>query len=79
GDFYRADVSEADVVFVYATSRELRRLQSRLESQMKPGARVVTAGSSFPDWEPAKVDRENLLFVYEMPPRTVVPLNEVAG
>lgn len=69
GDFYRADVSGADVVFVYATSRELVRLQKHLEGQLRGGARVVTVGSDFPGWEPVKVDRENLLFLYVMPPQ----------
>ncbi len=68
GDFFKADVSAADVVFVYATSRELSRLQVHLQSQLRSGARVVTVGSSFSGWEPAKVDRENWLFLYEMPP-----------
>ena len=69
GNFYKADVREADVIFVYATSRELSRLQSHLESQLRPGTRVVTVGSNFPDWEAVKTDRVNLLFLYVMPPQ----------
>lgn len=67
GNFYRADVRAADVVFVYATTRELSRLQAHLKRQLRDGTRVVTVGSNFPDWEPAKIDRENLLFLYVMP------------
>lgn len=67
GNFYKADVSKADVVFVYATSHELARLQSHLQNQLRAGARVVTVGSNFPDWTPSKIDRENLLFLYVMP------------
>jgi SAM-dependent methyltransferase len=76
GNFYRADVHAADVVFVYATTRELSRLQKHLESQLRDGTRVVTVGSNFPDWEPAKVDREDLIFLYVMPQyrRTVEPV-----
>ena len=76
GNFFTANVASADVVFVYATSRELVRLQSHLARQLRSGARVVTIGSDFPDWEPAKTDRVNLIFVYAMPPqyrRTVEP------
>jgi cyclopropane fatty-acyl-phospholipid synthase-like methyltransferase len=75
GNFYRADVRAADVVFVYATTRELSRLQTHLENQLRDGARVVTVGSNFPDWEATKVDRENLIFLYVMPQyrRTVEP------
>lgn len=67
GNFYQADVRAADVVFVYATTRELSRLQEHLTSQLRSGTRVVTVGSNFPDWEPVKVDRENLIFLYVMP------------
>jgi SAM-dependent methyltransferase len=76
GNFYRADVRAADVVFVYATSRELVRLQAHLASQLREGVRVVTVGSDFPDWEPVKMDRTNLIFLYVLPPqyrRTVEP------
>ncbi len=73
GNFYKADVSAADVVFVYATSRELRRLQAHLEGQLRAGARVVTVGSDFPDWEPDKIDRADLLFLYVMPPKHKYP------
>jgi len=57
------------VVFVYATSRELSQLQPHLESQLRDGARVITVGSDAPDWEPSKLDREKLLFLYVMPPQ----------
>jgi ubiquinone/menaquinone biosynthesis C-methylase UbiE len=78
GNFLRADLSEADVVFVYATSKELARLQSRLESQLREGARVVTVGSDFPDWKAVRFHREELIFVYVMPPqygRTIQHIN----
>jgi precorrin-6B methylase 2 len=69
GNFYAADVRAADVVFVYATSRELGRLQAHLESQLRAGARVVTVGSDFPDWSATRMDRERLIFLYVMPPQ----------
>lgn len=68
GNFYTANLADADVVFVYATTRELIRLQTHLASQLRPGARVVTVGSDFPDWKPVAVNREELLFLYIMPP-----------
>jgi SAM-dependent methyltransferase len=74
--FYRTDVRAADVVFVYATTRELSRLQAHLESQLRDGTRVVAVGSDFPNWEPVEVERVNLLFLYTMPPqyrRTIEP------
>ncbi len=67
-NFYKANLSEADVVFVYATSQEVAKLASHLEQQMKPESRLVSISADFPDWEPSVVDQHELIFVYEMPP-----------
>jgi hypothetical protein len=67
-NFYKADLHEADVVFVYATSTEVRKLAPHLEGQMKPGARLVSISADFPEWEPSVFDDRDLIFIYEMPP-----------
>jgi hypothetical protein len=67
-NFYKADLREADVVFVYATSMEVMKLAPGLETQMKRGARLVSISADFPAWEPSAFDDRNLIFVYEMPP-----------
>ncbi|MFZ5909238.1 MAG: SAM-dependent methyltransferase [Chloroflexota bacterium] len=67
GDFYRADVSAAQVVFVYLTSTQTARLEEKLARELRPGARVVSLAADFPGWQPAAVDRESLIFLYEMP------------
>jgi len=69
GNFYKSDVREADVVFIYATSTEVAKLASHLESQMKPGSRVVSISADFPEWEPTLFDEQGLIFVYDMPPK----------
>ena len=68
-NFYKSDLSEADVVFIYATSQELLKLAPHLEKQMKPGSRLVSISADFPEWEPMKFDDHDLIFVYEMPPK----------
>lgn len=68
-NFLKADLSTADVVFVYATSKEVTRLASYLEKQMKPGSRVVSISADFPEWEPSNFDERDLIFVYNMPPK----------
>ena len=67
-DFYKADLSQADVVYVYATSEEAVKLAPHLEQQLKKGARVVSISADFPEWEPTAFDNRDLIFVYEMPP-----------
>ena len=69
GNFYQSDLSAADVVFVYATSKEISKLASHLERQMKPGSRLVSISADFPEWEPSAFDERELIFVYEMPPK----------
>lgn len=67
-NFYRVDLHDADVVFVYATSKEVTRLASDLEKQLKQGARVVSISADFPEWEPQELDDRELIFIYQMPP-----------
>ncbi len=64
GDFFQADLRRADVVYAYLTSNYALRLQEKLESELKSGARVVTVAFDLPDWTPAWFDRENLLYLY---------------
>ncbi len=68
-NFYKADLHDADVVFFYATSKEVGKLAPHLEQQMKKGARLVSISADFPDWEPSILDDRDLIFVYEMPPK----------
>jgi cyclopropane fatty-acyl-phospholipid synthase-like methyltransferase len=69
-DFYQSDLCEADVVFAYLTSDQAPRLQKQLESQLKHGARVVTISFDLPGWQPQAFDREDLIFLYRIPPVT---------
>jgi hypothetical protein len=67
-DFYKADLSQADVIYVYATSEEVVKLAPHLEKQLKNGTRVLSISADFPEWEPTAFDNRDLIFVYEMPP-----------
>jgi hypothetical protein len=68
GNFYNASLQDADVVFVYATSKEVMKLAPHLEKQMKRGSRLVSVSADFSEWEPSVVDEHDLIFIYEMPP-----------
>lgn len=63
-DFYRSNLSDADVVYAYLTSRYAARLQEKLNRELRKGTRVVTVSFNLPDWEPVIFDRENLIFLY---------------
>lgn len=68
-DFYKMGPGDADVVFIYATSREVAKLAPHLGKKMKRGSRLVSISADFPEWEPSVFDEESLVFVYEMPPK----------
>jgi SAM-dependent methyltransferase len=68
GSFYNADYSDADVVFAYMTQGQAARLRPHLEARLKPGARIVTISSDLDGWEPEKIDQNDLVFLYRMPP-----------
>ncbi len=68
GNFYHADISNADVVFIYATSKYFTKLRPLLETRLNSGARVVTLSSDMDGWQPDQIDRQELIFLYRMPP-----------
>ncbi len=68
GDYHKADLRPADVVFAYLTGREAPRLGPILQAQLRPGARVVTVAFDFAGWRPVAFDRQDLIFLYVMPP-----------
>lgn len=68
-DYFKTDLTQADVVFLYATSREATRLAPLLEGQMKPDSRLISISVDFPEWEPSQFDNRDLIFIYVMPPQ----------
>ncbi len=73
GDYFKVNLKDADVVFIYATSKETTKLAAHLKNQMKPGSRLVSISADFPEWEPTTVDDLELIFLYNMPPVTGSP------
>ena len=68
GDIYRADLTDADVIFWYGYSRYDGRLKAHLERQLRDGARIVSINVDLPGWQPECVDKHDLIFLYRMPP-----------
>ncbi len=68
GNFSRADLQGVDVVYFFATQKQMARLGPHLRAQLRPGARVVCVSAPMPGWKPQTADTRALIFVYEMPP-----------
>jgi cyclopropane fatty-acyl-phospholipid synthase-like methyltransferase len=53
-DFWRADLSPYSVVTVFGIGHIMKRLERKLERELKPGSRVVCNLFTFPTWESVK-------------------------
>jgi hypothetical protein len=64
-DFWKSDISEADIVTVYLVPSAMARLKVKVQSELRPGTRVITAVYTFPDWIPADCDGRAYLYVVQ--------------
>ena len=55
GNFWRADISRADVVYCYLYPDVLKRLGAKLSTELKPGAIVVSGNFPLPGWTASEV------------------------
>ncbi len=63
--FWRADLSSADVVFIFGYSTIMARLEAKLQAELKPGARLVSYRYKLPSWPPA-AERDHV-YLYRRP------------
>ncbi len=56
GDIFDANLSQADVVFLYLTTSANEKVKPKLEAELKPGARIVSHDYEIVGWRPIKVD-----------------------
>ena len=61
---YQADLSEADVVFVFLLPKPMKRLAPKLFTELKPGAIIISYAFSIPGHTPVK--KEQGIFVYKV-------------
>lgn len=65
GNLWRIDCATFDAVTVYGLGPIMPRLERKLMTELKPGARVVSHAFTFPHWKPGTV--EDSVYVYETP------------
>jgi len=73
GNFWRADLSGADVVFCYLFPDVMGRLAEKAAREMRPGALLVSCNFPLPGWAPERVLRpaggrhHDPIFIYRIP------------
>lgn len=69
GDFFRADLKNADVVMCYLFPEALTQLVPRIENELRPGTRVVSSLFTIPGQIPAQVIHiaKHPVFLYHIP------------
>jgi SAM-dependent methyltransferase len=62
GNFWRADLSPADGIFVFLIDRFMDKLESKVTKEAKPGLRLVSHAFKMPGRQP--ISSRNALFLY---------------
>ena len=55
--FYTEDLSMADVVFIFLLPKSFKKVQTKLNLEIKPGTRVLVAAWPMPDWDKYLVEK----------------------
>lgn len=66
GNFWRHDLSKADVVFVYLLPWRMEKLAAKLKQELKPGSVVVTNSFIFPGWKLFRQDPKLHVYAYKV-------------
>ncbi|MCW4020526.1 MAG: RNA methyltransferase, partial [Candidatus Bathyarchaeota archaeon] len=56
-DLFKADLRQADVVYLYLTTSANEKVKPKLEGELRVGARVVSHDYEMVGWKPTKVER----------------------
>jgi predicted RNA methylase len=63
GDFFKQDIEDANVVFMFLRQPTNQKLKPKLE-KLRKGTRIVTNTWTFDNWKPVKVDKKLDIYLY---------------
>lgn len=61
--FWEEDLSSFDIITLFGVRRIMPRLEAKLNKELKPGAKVISFGFTFPNW--SFIKKEKATFLYE--------------
>lgn len=64
--FWNANLSEADVIFVYLLPWKMEALARKLQKELKPGSLVISNSFIFPKWKILRQDTLNHVYVFRV-------------
>ena len=67
-NFYKADLSGADIIFCFLTSKTMKKLSPKFKKELKNGTKIISYCFKIPNWEPVKIintDNPGKVFIYE--------------
>ncbi len=56
GDIFNVDLTSADVIFLYLTTSANEKIRPKLESELRPGVRIVSHDYEIVGWKPLKTE-----------------------
>lgn len=67
GDLLEADISGADVIYVFLWEGIMQKLKQKALKEMRPGSLIVSYYHEFHGWPPERQDRKNRVYLYRVP------------
>lgn len=67
--YWGKDLSSFDTVFVYGISHIMKRLEKKMDKELRSGALIVSNSFTFPGWKFLKSDGQVYLYRKSHPPR----------
>ena len=64
-NFWNANLSDADVVFVYLLPWRMEKLAAKLKRELKPGSVIVSNSFIFPNWQILRQNKARHIYVFK--------------
>lgn len=61
GDIFDQDLSRATILVAYLSQALAKKLQKKIENEVKTGSRMILVDHHFSNWKPVKTKRVNIL------------------
>jgi len=71
GNLFNLDFRNASVITAFLWPGAMARLRPKFESELPPGARIVSHCHPVPGWTPEKYDKATEVYLYRRPDATV--------